>query len=59
VLSGEVPIEPPICCPVLTVADATPASCGATPNVPVLIAVAIVNPKPAPVTSSGPSTAAA
>ena len=58
VFSSEVPIEPPSCCPVLTVAEATPASCGATPNVPVFIDGAIVKPKPRPATSSGPSTAA-
>jgi hypothetical protein len=38
-------------------AEATPASCGATPNVPVFIDGANVNPKPRPVTISGPSTA--
>ena len=32
-LSSAVPIEPPICCEVLTVAEATPASCGRTPAV--------------------------
>ena len=57
VFSSEVPIEAPICCPVFRTAEATPASCGATPKVPVFIAGAIVNPKPRPVTSSGPSTA--
>ncbi len=38
VFSSEVPTEPPSIWPTVTVADATPASCGATPNVPVLIA---------------------
>jgi hypothetical protein len=31
VLSSEVPMEAPSCWPTVTVADATPASCGATP----------------------------
>jgi hypothetical protein len=48
VFSSAVPIEPPICCPVLMVADATPASEGCTPKVPVLIADGIVSPRPAP-----------
>jgi regulatory LuxR family protein len=51
-----VPIDPPICWPVLSVAEATPASCGATPNVPVFIDGAIVKPKPRPAAISGPST---
>jgi len=46
VLSSAVPIEPPICCPVLSVAEATPASCGGTPNVAVFIDGAMVKPRP-------------
>src|ERR1700689_5493005 len=57
VLSRDVPIEPPTCWPVLSVAEAAPASCGATPNVPVFIDGAVVKPKPSPASSSGPSTA--
>jgi hypothetical protein len=57
VLSSEVPIEPPTCWPALMVAAATPASYGATPNVPVFAAGAITCPMPSPVTSSGPRTA--
>jgi hypothetical protein len=37
-------MDAPSCCPTLTVADATPASCGATPKVPVLIAGATTRP---------------
>lgn len=37
VLSTEVPIDPPTCCMVLTRAEATPESSGATPAVAVLI----------------------
>ena len=40
VFSSDVPTEPPSIWPTVTVAAATPASCGATPKVPVLIAVA-------------------
>jgi hypothetical protein len=40
----------------LSVAEATPASCGSTPNVPVLFDGAIVKPMPRPTTISGPST---
>ena len=50
-LSSEVPMEPPSCWPVLTVAEATPASRGATPYVPVLNAVENISPSPRPVTS--------
>src|SRR5215469_15996534 len=56
VFSSEVPIEAPSCWPTVTVADATPASCGATPNVPVLIDGAITMPSPTPVMMMGPST---
>src|SRR5690348_2564528 len=48
VFSSEVPTEAPSCWPTVTVAEATPASCGATPNVPVLIAGAITMPTPVP-----------
>src|SRR5947209_677326 len=34
VLSSAVPIDPPICCATLTVADATPASSASMPAVP-------------------------
>jgi hypothetical protein len=37
-------------------AEATPASCGATPNVPALIAGANTMPMPIPLTMVGPST---
>jgi hypothetical protein len=59
VLSREVPIEPPSCCPVLTVAEATPASRGATPKVPVLNTGANTRPKPTPMISSEGRTAVA
>jgi hypothetical protein len=49
-------MEAPSCWPTVTVAEATPASCGATPNVPVLIDGAMTMPSPAPVKMSGPST---
>ena len=55
VLNSEVPIEPPSCCPVFTLAEATPASAGATPNVPVLIDGAMTKPREDPSTSSGGS----
>ena len=58
VFSSEVPIEAPSCWPTVTVAEATPASRGATPNVPVLIDGAITMPTPIPVRMSGPSTPA-
>ena len=56
VFSSEVPTEPPSIWPTVTVAEATPASCGATPNVPVLMTGAITRPRPIPVKVSGPST---
>ena len=49
-------MEPPSCWPTLRVAEATPASSGATPNVPVFIDGGMDRPMPAPATSSGPST---
>ena len=56
VLSSAVPIEPPSCCPVLMLAEATPASRGATPKVPVAATMPKMRPMPAPVTISGPSS---
>jgi hypothetical protein len=56
VLSTAVPIEPPTCWLVLTIADATPASEGSTPSVAVLIAGAKTRPRPTPITSSAGST---
>ena len=56
--SSEVPIEAPSCWPTLRVAEATPASYGATPNVPALIAGANTMPMPIPLTMVGPSTPA-
>jgi hypothetical protein len=59
VLSSEVPIDPPSCCPVLTEAEATPASWGATPYVPAFSAVENMKPMPMPVIISGPRRSAA
>src|SRR4029077_21003511 len=59
VFSSEVPIEAPSCWPTVTVAEATPASCRATPNVPVLADVEITMPLPSPARMIGPSTPAA
>ena len=59
VLSRAVPIEPPSCWPTFSVAEATPASDGATPNVPVFIEGGIDRPMPAPLTSIGPTMAVA
>jgi hypothetical protein len=56
VFSSAVPTEAPSCWPTVTVADATPASCGATPNVPVLMHGAMIMPRATPVRISGPST---
>jgi len=56
VFSSEVPMDAPSCWPTLTVAEATPASCGATPKVPVLIDGAITRPMPMAATMSGPTT---
>jgi hypothetical protein len=56
VFSSDVPTEPPSIWPTVTVAAATPASWGATPKVPVLIAGAITIPMPTPARMSGPST---
>ena len=52
-LNSEVPIEPPSCWPVLTVAEATPASRGGIPNVPVFIDVENNVPMPRPVINTG------
>src|ERR1700728_1099097 len=59
VFSSDVPMEAPSCCPTLTVAEATPASCGATPKVPVLIDGAMTRPMPIAAMMHGPSTPAA
>src|SRR5215831_15963812 len=56
VFNSAVPTEAPSCWPTVTVADATPASCGATPKVPVLIAGAITRPTPIAARIIGPST---
>jgi hypothetical protein len=48
VFSSAVPIEPPSCWPVLSVADATPASEDRTPQVPAFIADGTVSPRPRP-----------
>ncbi len=59
VLNSDVPIEPPSCWPVFTLADATPASASGTPNVPVLIDGAMIMPSENPTISSGGSRSAA
>ena len=59
VFSSEVPTEAPSCWPTVTVAEATPASWGATPKVPVLITGAITRPRPTAARMIGPSTPAA
>src|SRR3954465_5156515 len=59
VLSSAVPTEPPTCCIVLTVAEATPASVPSTPSVAVFIAGDITSPIPTPITSRAGSTPAA
>ena len=41
-------MEPPSCWPTLSVAEATPASLGATPKVPVFMAGGSDRPTPAP-----------
>jgi len=56
VLSAEVPMDPPTCCIVLTMADATPESSRRTPAVAVLMAGAMIMPKPSPITSRAGST---
>src|ERR1700751_87215 len=54
--SSAVPTDPPSIWPTVTVAEASPASWGATPNVPVLITDAITIPRPTPARMMGPST---
>jgi hypothetical protein len=49
--SSAVPSAPPTCWQALTSAEATPASVAATPIVELFIAVAKMNPRPAPMTS--------
>jgi hypothetical protein len=49
----------PICWAVFTVAEATPASCGSTPEVPAFIAGAMMAPMPIPKSISGPRICAA
>ena len=56
VLSSAVPIEPPICCDVLTIADATPESWRGTPSVAVANDGATTRPKPRPIRISDGST---
>jgi hypothetical protein len=58
VLSSAVPIEPPICCIVLTLAEATLASAERTPRVAVFIPVDIAIPRPRPRTSRAGRTSA-
>ncbi len=53
ILARDVPMEPPTFCPVLTMADATPALDGATPAVPVFIDGDITKPRPVDASSSG------
>ena len=55
---GVAPQDAGVASATVTVADATPASCGATPNVPVLMDGAITMPTPTPARMSGPSTPA-
>src|SRR3954452_15952002 len=56
VLSSAVPTEPPTCWLVLTIADATPALRGSTPNVALAIAGAKIRPMPAAMMISDGST---
>ena len=58
-LSSAVPIEPPTCWEVLTIAEATPASRGGTPWVAVANDGAMVRPKPIPISTSDGSTCVA
>ncbi len=53
VLSRAVPMEPPTCCEVLTVAEVTPESRAATPAVAVEKTGMNVSPMPRPISSSG------
>ncbi len=56
VLSSAVPIDPPTCWVVLTIADATPESLAFTPMVPTSKQQANTRPRPRPVTSRPGST---
>ena len=51
VFSSAVPSEPPICCEVLTIAEATPASCASIPVVARFIAGMNAVPSPRPSSS--------
>ena len=55
-LSSAVPIEPPTCCIVLTIAEATPVSARSTPNVAVWKAGGKMLPMPMPIRISAGST---
>jgi hypothetical protein len=50
--SSAVPSAPPTCWAALTVAEATPESCGSTPRVALFIAVAKMKPRPTAISSS-------
>jgi len=56
VLSSEVPIDPPICWVVLTMADAAPASLCFIEAVALAVAGAKIRPSPRPVTMSPGNT---
>lgn len=58
VLSSAVPMEPPTCCAVLVIAEATPASRASTPWAPRLKAGMNAVPMPAPTTISASATEA-
>jgi hypothetical protein len=49
-LTTAVPIDPPICCAVFTIADATPASWTSTPLVAAFCTGPKISPNPRPVT---------
>ena len=51
--SSAVPIEPPICWAVFTIAEATPASWASTPEVAAFIAGAKIAPMPTPTSRTG------
>ena len=53
VLSSAVPIDPPTCWLVLTVAEATPANERSTPSVAVCIDAGMIEPMPKPMIMSG------
>ncbi len=52
VLSAAVPIEPPTCCTVFAIADATPESWATTPYVPTSKQVAKISPSARPKTNN-------